>query len=226
MVGVLGVAGVGPGVVADAASVGDSSDEPTDAGPAQQNANGTTTEAGEGNGTTESGEANATTNVTIPVTEAMSTAQNETAGIAVGAELTRDTNVTDLERPTMVYEVDVLLDNNSVVAVDVNATDGSVREVRRTGNDTGLLEGLLGGDDGVPRKQANASSIRSAVEAVELLRNQTGVNATVTTVELGEQDGQLRYTVETVSAEGIQSTAVIAANPDEGGVLTTQADEG
>lgn len=226
VVGVLAVGGIGVADISDAVGIGDSPDAGSDAGAAQQGTTGTTAETTTGAGEASTG-SNDSTNLTIPVVEAMQAAQNETDGTAVGAELNRDTNVTDLERPTMIYQVDVLLDNDTVVVADVNATDGSVQDVRQSENDTGLLEGLFGsGDDGVPREQANASSIRSAVEAVELVRNETGVNATVTSVQLSEQEGQLRYAVETVSAEGIQSTVIVAANPTEGGVLTTQGEEG
>jgi len=220
VVGVLSVAGVG---AASTTEAGDSADAlgderahlPTD----PEISDSSHTEV------TQQGASNAT-NVTIPVVDAMETAQNETNGTAVGAELGRDTNVTDLERPTRIYRIDVLLPNDTIFVVDVNATDGSVREVRQSENESGLFEGLFGGDEGVPTKQAEASSIRSAIEGVELLRNGTGENATVTSVALSEQDGQLRYTIETVSADGIQSTAVVAATPEEGGILTTEAEGG
>ncbi|WP_115862759.1 PepSY domain-containing protein [Halorussus litoreus] len=220
VVGVLSVAGAGGAWATEPEGSADAlADEQTHAPTDAE------THASTDAGVTQQG-ANNTTNVTIPVVEAMGAAGNETNGTPVGAELSRDTNVTDLERPTMIYRIDVLLPNDSIFVVDVNATDGSVREVRQSENGSGLFDGLFGGDEGVPTEQAEASSIRSAIEAVELLRNQTGENATVTSVELSEQDGQLRYTIETVSGEGIQSTAVVAANPDEDGVLTTEAEGG
>ena len=164
---------------------------------------------------------NQTGNVTVPVTEAMTAAQNATNGTAIGAELTREGDVADLERPTRVYEVDLLLSNGTRRVAQVNATDGSVREV--TTPDDGLLDDLFGGE--APGERADPSAIRSAVEAVELVRAETGENGTVTSVELGEADGQLRYTVESTSTEGVRSTAVVAADPDTGGILTTDSGE-
>lgn len=163
---------------------------------------------------------NQTGNVTVPVTEAMTVAQNATNGTAIGAELTREGDVADLERPTRVYEVDLLLSNGTRRVAQVNATDGSVRQV--TTPDDGFLDDLFGGD--APGERADPSAIRSAVEAVELVRTETGENGTVTSVELGEADGQLRYTVETTSTEGVRSTTVVAADPN-GGILTTDDGE-
>jgi uncharacterized membrane protein YkoI len=162
-----------------------------------------------------------TGNVTVAVTEAMTAAQNATNGTAIGAELTREGDVADLERPTRVYEVDVLLSNGTRRVAQVNATDGSVRQV--TTPDDGLLDDLFSGD--APGERADPSAIRSAVEAVELVRAETGENGTVTSVELSEADGRLRYTVETTSTEGVRSTAVVAADPNAGGILTTDDGE-
>lgn len=175
---------------------------PTDAGVAQQ-------------------ETNNTTNVTVDVAEAMETAENETNGTAVGASLVRKGDVTDLERPTRVYEVDVLLPNETYALVDVNATDGALQQTRVQGNETGILEGVFGDDDELPSERPDPGAIRSGIEAVELVRNETGENGTITAVELNADGDRLQYVVEVVSSEGIRSTVIIAADPDEGGILTT-----
>ncbi len=170
-------------------------------------------------------EANNTTNVTVDVVEAMKTAENETNGTAVGAELVRKGNVTELERPTRVYAVDLLLPNGTHLLADVNATDGSVRQVQTQESENGIFQGLFGDDEELPANQSQLDSIRSGIEAVELARNETGENRTVTNVELHSENDQLRYTVELISGEGIQSTVVVAADPDEGDVLTTDDEE-
>lgn len=170
-------------------------------------------------------EANNTTNVTVDVVQAMETAENETNGTAVGANLARKGNVTDLERPNRVYEVDVLLPNGTHLLADVNATDGSLQQVQSQEGENGLFQGLFGDEgDQLPEDRLNFDSIRSGTEAVEIARNETDENRTVTAVELNSEDDQLRYVVETVSAEGIRENVVVAANPDEGDVLTTDAD--
>ena len=120
---VLGALGAGAGVTGVPADAGNDNPASTAAAPGPQGAN-------------------ETTNVTVPVVEALRAAQNATNGTAVGTELTREGNVTDLERPTMIYEVDVLLANGTVLVADVNATDGRVRGVEQADSETGLFDEL------------------------------------------------------------------------------------
>lgn len=170
--------------------------------------------------------ANNTTNVTISVVRAMETAQNETNGTSVGAELTQQGNVTDLERPTRVFEVDVLVPNGTHFLVSVNATDGSVRTVETSDEATGFFESLFGGDDDVTDRNVNLSAIRSGAEAVRLVHNETGDNRSATTVELTSRNETFVYDVELVTEEGARSTVSVAANPAEGGVLSNETTEG
>lgn len=169
---------------------------------------------------------NDTSNVTIPIVGAMETAQNETNGTSVGAELRRKGNLTELERPSLVYEVDVLAANGTHFVVDVNATDGSVRQVQMSDNETGFFENLLGDDEGeVPDRNVDLSAIRSGGDAVALIQNETDGNRTVATVELTSRNGTLVYDVELVTEEGARSTVSVAANPAEGGVLSNETTE-
>lgn len=182
--------------------------------------------AGDATPATQEGENN-TTNVTISIVRAMETAQNRTNGTAVGAELGREGNVTDLERPSRIYEVDVLAANGTHYLVDVNATDGSVRHVRTPDNETGFLEGLFGNDDEVVSdRKVNLSEIRSAGDAVRLVRNETEDNRTVTTVELTSRNGTLLYDVQVVTDEGARQSVPVAAKPTEGGILSNGTTEG
>lgn len=167
-------------------------------------------------------EENNTTNVTVPIVDALGAAENETNGTAVGARLTRKGSITDLERPTRVYEVDVLTGNGTHFVVDVNATNGTVHAVAPAENETGFFESLFEDETGVPDERVDLDAIRSGSEAVELARNETGTNRTVTEVALESRNGTLVYTVETVTGEGARSTVVVAANPDDGDVLETE----
>lgn len=179
-----------------------------------------------GNNTTQEG-VNNTTDVTISIVRAMETAQNETNGTSVGAELKQKGNVTELERPSRVYEVDVLAANGTHFVVDVNATDGSVRQVQMSDNETGFFEGLFGDDEEeVPDRNVNLSEIRSGGEAVALVQNETEDNRTVTTVGLTSRNGTLVYDIELVTEEGARSTVSVAADPAEGGVLSNETTEG
>lgn len=172
---------------------------------------------------------NNTTNVTISVVQAMKSAQNETNGTAIGAELTRKGNVTDLERPTRVYEVDVLAANGTHFIVDVNASDGSVGRVQTPDNDTGFFEGLFedegeGEGEEVRNRDVNVTDIRSGVEAVQLVLNETDENRTVTRVELTSQNGTLVYRVNVVTDEGARPSILVAAKPSEGDVLANETE--
>lgn len=170
---------------------------------------------------------NNTTNVTISVVQAMESAQNETNGTAIGAELTREGNVTDLERPTRVYQVDVLAANGTQFIVNVNASEGSVERIQKPDNDTGFFEGLFE-DEGetVQNRDVNVTDIRSGVEAVQLVLNETDRNRTVSKVELTSQNETLVYQVHAVTEEGARPSILVAAKPSEGGVLTTETEGG
>lgn len=180
--------------------------------------------AGDGPASVQEGENN-TTNVTISVVRAMETARNETNGTPIGAELTRKGNVTDLERPSRVYEVDVLSTNGTRFLVDVNATDGSVVRVQTPDDETGFFEGLFGDEDGVQDRDVNVTEIRSGIEAVQLVHNETGDNRTVTQVELTSRNETLVYEVNVVTEEGARPSILVAAKPSEGGVLSNETGE-
>lgn len=209
--------GVAQGSVASNADA--SVDSAVDGSPlaVQDGANNTTVQQGVNN----------TTDVTISIVRAMETAQNETNGTSVGAELKRKGNVTDLERPSRVYEVDVLAANGTHFVVDVNATDGSVRQAQTSDNETGFFEGLLGNDDEdeVVDRNVNLSEIRSGGEAVEVAQNETEDNRTVTTVELTSRNETLVYDIELVTEEGARSTVSVAADPADGDVLSNETTE-
>lgn len=179
---------------------------------------------GDGPVSTQEGENN-TTNVSISIVRAMETAGNETNGTSIGAELTRKGNVTELERPTRVFEVEVLHDNGTVFVVDVNATDGSVRRVQTTENETGFFENLFG-DDEVTEGDVNLSAIRSGSEAAELVENETAPNETIVGVELTSHDGTLVYDVEVVTEEVARTSVLVAAKPTEGGILSNETTDG
>lgn len=170
---------------------------------------------------------NNTTNVTISIVQAMESAQNETNRTAIGAELTRDGNVSDLERPTRVYRVDVLAANGTHVIVDVNASDGSVGRVQTPENDTGFFEGLFEDEDEgeeVQNRDVNVTDIRSGVEAAQLVINETDENRTITKVELTSQNETLVYEVSVVTEEGAQPSILVAAKPSEGDIIANETE--
>lgn len=172
------------------------------------------------------------TNVTIPVVEAMRTAQNETGGVAVETRLRQDDNASGTQRPVRTYEVNVLQSNGSVVVVDVDAANGTVFESRPAQNETDGWRGLFDNQTAdetnagnvTGSQQLDLDAIRSGPEAVELAREESGSERTVTEVELGSRNGTVVYNVRMVTEAGGRSTVVVAAYPDEGGVLGNETE--
>jgi uncharacterized membrane protein YkoI len=168
---------------------------------------------------TVSSEENSTANVTVSAVRAMGTAQNETRGTAVGIQLKQAGNATDLERPMQAYEVDVLLTNRTHLVVNIDASNGTVRNVETERNETETLGSLFENETAVPDERANPTAIRSGIEAVQFAWNETDLNRTVTEVRFTLRNETLVYDVDLLTAKGARTTAVVAAYPSEGGVL-------
>lgn len=166
------------------------------------------------------------TDATIPVVQAMRTAQNETNGVAVEARLRQGGNTSGAQRPIQTYEVNVLTGDGRPVAVDVSAENGTVLGTHPVENRTDGWTSLLGGESGneTPRRQLNLSAIRSGPEAVQLARDESGVDRTVTEVQLGSRNGTVVYNIRMVTKAGGRSTMVVATYPDEGGVLSNETE--
>jgi uncharacterized membrane protein YkoI len=165
---------------------------------------------------------NSTGNVTVSAVRAMQTAQNETRGTAVGIQLKRVGNATDLERPVQTYEVDVLMPNRTHLLVDIYASNGTVRSVAAQSNETEDLGSLFENETEVPDERSNPTAIRSGIEAVQLAWNETDSNRTVTEVGLTRRNETLVYGVNLVTTEGARTTVIVAAYPNEGGVLSVE----
>ena len=167
-----------------------------------------------------------TAGVTIPVVQAMRTAENETNGTAVEARLGQEEDTNSTERPTRIYEISVLTANGSRTVVDVNANNSTVLRTRPAQNQTDGLESVFGGgnQNETPNRQLDIDAIRSGPEAVQLARDAAGTNRTVSRVELASRNGTAVYEISMVTTAGDRSTVVVAVYPDEGGVLSTGAE--
>lgn len=178
---------------------------------------------GEASGHGGGGEADAT----IPVVRAMRTAQNETGGTAVEVRLRQAGNANGSERPAPTYEVTVMNGTGSPTTVDIDARNGTVSRTRPAGSQSDGWRSLFGNQsgDGTPSRQPNLDALRSGLEAVRLARDDGDVNRTVTEVQLGSHDGTVVYNVRMVTTAGDRSTVVVAAYPDEGGVLSNASAE-
>jgi len=170
-------------------------------------------------------EENSTGNVTVSAVRAMQTAQNETRGTAVGVQLKRAGNVTDIERPVQTYEVDVLLINRTHLLVNIDASNGTVRNVETERNETETLGSLFENETAVPDERANPTAVRSGIEAVQLAWNETDLNRTVTEVRITLRNETLVYEVDLVTTEGARTTVIVAAYPNEGGVLSVETSD-
>lgn len=212
-IGVLLVTGVaGVGVLGAQASWSTSRAPTVDGPPGVQS---------EGN---ESG-ATVTPNQTI---EAMNAAENETNGTVVGAQLAGRGNG-GLEQSTFVYELDVLTGNGTQLLAEVYAENATVIGVESANESDGVLGDLFGSDDELPDDARNLSSLRPATEAVRLAVNETGAdraNRTVTEVSLGSRNDTRVYTVTLLEQNGDQREVVVAADEGEGGVVTTDPQNG
>lgn len=177
------------------------------------------TEMGEdGNETTEEGQQNET----IPITEALNAAAEETNGTVVGAQLgSGDGGILGGGGDQSVYTVDSLLDNGTHIETQVNATNGSVVSSEQA--DDGFLEGVFG-EDNVPEDPVNLSAIYNATEAVELAQNETDQNGTVTQVTLatGDDNENLTYEVQMAGPDDQETTVVVDAMQDGEGVIDVQ----
>lgn len=164
------------------------------------------------------------TNATISIVQAMEAAEEETGGTAVEARLGQEQNTSGIERPTQAYQVNVLASNNSSVIVDVSAENGTVLGSRSGGNQTTGWRSIFANqtENDTQIRQLNLTTVRSGPEAVQLAQEEAGVNRTITEVQLGRQNGTLAYTVRIVTTTGDRSTVVVAAAPDEGGILSNR----
>jgi len=162
-------------------------------------------------------------NQTISLVAAMEVAANETAnqnGTVVGAERGQSEGLLDFDGDDEdVYTVDVLLANGTYLEVAVNATTGSVVATEEEEDDD-FLDDIFGDDD-APDESLNVSAMRTAIEAVQLVQNETDVNGTITEVELETNDGRSVYEVEIDQANDGDRTVVVAAMEDEGGIIET-----
>lgn len=161
-------------------------------------------------------------NQTVSLVAAMEVAANETAtqnGTVVGAERGQSEGLLDFDDDgENVYTIDVLLANGTYLEVGVNATTGAV--VATEEEDDDFLDDIFGDDD-APDESLNVSAMRTAIEAVQLVQNETDVNGTITEVELETDDGRPVYEVEIDQASDGDRTVVVAAVEDEGGIIET-----
>ena len=167
------------------------------------------------------------TDATIPVVEAMRTAQNRTDGVAVETRLRQEEDTNSSERPTQIYEVSVLNGSGLPTVVDVSAENGTVLGIHPATNESDGWRSLFGNQSGneTPSRQLDLDAVRSAPEAIQLARDEGSVNRTVTEVELGSHNGTVVYNVKIVTEAGDRSIVTVAAYPDEGGVLSNESAE-
>lgn len=165
-------------------------------------------------------------NVTIPVVQAMEAAEEATGGTAIEVRLGQERNTSSAERPAQAYQVNVLRPNNSSVVVDVSAENGTVLGVGHMENQTVGWRSLFGAETGnsTSVQRLNLSTIRSGPEAVRLAREETGTNRTVTQVQFRSQNGTSVYSIQVVTTTGDRSTVVVAADPDEGDILSNKTE--
>ncbi|WP_137284961.1 PepSY domain-containing protein [Halorussus salinisoli] len=145
--------------------------------------------------------------------EAMRAVENRTNGTVVGARL-RGEEDAELEAAVFVYELDVLTANGTSLVAEVYAGNATVIGVEEANESDGVLGDLFESDDGVPDEARNASSLRSATEAVRLAVNETEAeraNQTVTAVELGTRDDAPVYTVTLFESGGEPREIVVSA---------------
>ncbi|USZ75879.1 PepSY domain-containing protein [Halorussus vallis] len=181
---------------------------------------GTTNQTTQGTQTTQAGQATTTTqagqvNRTVPITAALNAAANATNGTPVGGSLGQQDGGLLGDGGSLVYTVDVLLDNGTHIEAQVNATNGSVVQTQQT---EGFLQGIFG-QDNVPDEPLNLSSYYNASEAVQLVQNQSNVDGTVTQVNLNSRDGDLVYEVQVNATGGQQTTYVVDARRDGQGII-------
>lgn len=155
--------------------------------------------------------------------EAMRAAENRTNGTVVGAQLGGQGD-SGFGQSKFVYEFDVLADNGTYLVAEVHATNATVIGVEAGNESDSFLDDVFGSEGGVPDEARNASSLRSAADAVELAVNETEAqraNQSVTEVRLGSQNDTLVYTVSLLEPGGEPREIVVAANESEGGIVTT-----
>lgn len=165
------------------------------------------------------------TNATVPVIQAMRTAQREAGGTAVEARLGQTEYTDEPGRPVQVYEVSVLNGSGSATVVDINAENGTVLGRHPAENQSDGWQSLFGNETSgeAPSRQLNLDAIRSGPEAIQLVREQSNVNRTVTQVQVGVRNGTVVYNVQMVTEAGGRSTVTVAAYPDQGGVLSNES---
>lgn len=171
-------------------------------------------------------------NATIPpnqTIEAIRAVGNRTNGTVFGAQLTGGGD-DELTRSTFVYEVDVVATNGTHLVAKVYANNRTVFGLETANESDGFLDDLFGSDDGVAEQARNASSLRSAADAVALAVNQTEperANLTVTGVDLTTKDGRPVYVV-TVLGPGAEPREIqVPANRgSDGGNTTTPGNRG
>lgn len=155
--------------------------------------------------------------------EAFEATENQTNGTVIGARL-RGKEDAELGSTQFVYELDVLAANGTHFVAELYAANATVIGVESANDSDGFFENLFGSDDGVPEKARNVSELRSATDAVRLAANETEAeraNQTVTEVKLDVQNETLVYRVSLVDADGEPHEVIVAADEDEGDIVTT-----
>lgn len=171
-------------------------------------------------------------NATVPpnrTIEAMRAVENRTNGTVVGAQLTGKGDG-ELSRSTFVYEVDVLATNGTHLVANVYASNRTVFGLENANESDGFLGDLFGSDEGVTEEARNASSLRSAVEAVAIAVNETEserANLIVTGVDMQTRDDELVYVVTVLEPGGEPREIQVPANRgSDGGVTTAPGNRG
>jgi uncharacterized membrane protein YkoI len=162
--------------------------------------------------------------------EAMRTAENQTNGTVIGAQLSGQ-GAGGLERSTFVYEFDVLADNGTRLVAEVYAENATVIGVKATNESDGFLNDIFGSDEGATDGESaeearNASSLLSAAEAVELAANETEAerrNQTATEVRLSPMNESLVYNVTMIEPGGESRVVIVSAENKSEGVITTES---
>ncbi|WP_435180726.1 PepSY domain-containing protein [Halorussus sp. AFM4] len=123
--------------------------------------------------------------------DAMVAAQNATNGTAIGVERERNDG-------TPVWEVEVLRADGARFEVDVHVATGAVRRV-----EDGSVLGGGASEALLPvNRTRNVSAMRSAVEAVEAVRNESVTASSVTQVSLEVENSTLVYEIEYATRQG------------------------
>lgn len=178
----------------------------------------------------------------VTALEAMETAQNETNGTAVGVQREQ---VGEGGDAVAVYAVKVVKGNQTqddraqneqiILTVRVNATNGSVLGTETETGEGGLFEGDEDAEDVAVSDTLNLSTLRSAVNATRIATNGSaqdnltihGVSLELRDLETGNASTTaLVYVVDVENVNGGRANVIVSARKGREGVITVEPQQG